>query len=99
MTYLQRLLVIEPDASVASDLRFALAPASAEVVVVADGTHAIRWVDDHGTPDAAVIDVALPDLDAATIIALLRRRSTDMLPRFFGVAMRGWDRGLTTHQY
>ena len=66
-----RVLVVDDDPQIARALRITLHAAGYDVVTAPDGRTALRRAaDDH--PDLLVLDLGLPDLDGAEVLAGLR---------------------------
>ncbi|MDT0451984.1 response regulator transcription factor [Streptomyces hesseae] len=67
-----RVLVVDAESSLADLLSLALRYEGWEVRAAADGAEAVRCAREF-RPDAVVLDMALPDMDALTALGLLRR--------------------------
>ncbi len=65
------VLVVDDDAQILRALRINLAARGYQVLTAADGAEALRAAAD-GHPDVVVLDLGLPDLDGAEVIAGLR---------------------------
>jgi PAS domain S-box-containing protein len=65
---LRRILVVEDDPIVAAGLTEMLEFGGFSVISVATGGEALAALH-HGTPDAVVLDVGLPDMDGQTVYA------------------------------
>ncbi|NKX92074.1 response regulator transcription factor [Sanguibacter hominis ATCC BAA-789] len=70
-----RILVVEDDPEVRRALARGLGEQGATVVPVATAVEAIKAVGAE-RPDAVVLDLGLPDLDGADVLALIRASST-----------------------
>ncbi|GAA1157579.1 response regulator transcription factor [Nocardioides aquiterrae] len=69
-----RLLLVEDDADIRRTLARGLAEQGATVVPVETAVEAIKAVASE-RPDAVVLDLGLPDLDGADVLALIRASS------------------------
>lgn len=65
------MLVVDDDVQILRALRINLAARGYQVLTAADGAGALRAAAD-GHPDVVVLDLGLPDLDGAEVIAGLR---------------------------
>jgi DNA-binding response OmpR family regulator len=70
-----RLLIVEDDAVLRSQLSRGLSEEGFETVAVADGATALERADD--SPDALIIDIGLPDSDGRDLCQALRARGCD----------------------
>lgn len=70
-----RLLIVEDDAVLRSQLSRGLGEEGFEIVAVADGATALECADDDA--DALVIDIGLPDADGRDLCQALRARGVD----------------------
>ena len=70
-----RVLVVDDDAQILRALRINLTARGYDVLTAADGAGALRAAAD-GHPDVVVLDLGLPDLDGAEVIAGLRGWTT-----------------------
>jgi DNA-binding response OmpR family regulator len=70
-----RLLIVEDDAVLRSQLSRGLGEEGFEIVAVADGATALERADDR--PDALIIDIGLPDADGRDLCQALRARGID----------------------
>jgi DNA-binding response OmpR family regulator len=70
-----RLLIVEDDAVLRSQLSRGLGEEGFEIVAVADGATALECADDEA--DALVIDIGLPDADGRDLCQALRARGVD----------------------
>jgi DNA-binding response OmpR family regulator len=70
-----RLLIVEADADLRSLLERGLGEEGFDVAAVPDGSSALAHAGDR--PDAAVIDIALPDADGRDVCLALRARGWD----------------------
>jgi DNA-binding response OmpR family regulator len=70
-----RLMVVEDDAVLRSQLSRGLGEEGFEIVAVADGATALERADDR--PDALIIDIGLPDADGRDLCQALRARGID----------------------
>ncbi len=67
-----RILVVEDDRAISESLEVGLARHGFDVVVVGDGTAALRSVDGA---DLVLLDLGLPDLDGSEVCRRIRERS------------------------
>lgn len=78
------IFVIEDDATVSRAISILLRDAGFETKVFADGAAILRHVQStsngHGTPDAIVIDIHLPDINGLVLSKQLRDRYGDRIP-------------------
>jgi CheY-like chemotaxis protein len=65
------VLVVEDDGAVAKMLRFCLREAGFDTTEVSTGSEALRILQQH-PPDAAVLDLQLPDGQGGAVLELLR---------------------------
>ena len=79
-----RILVIDDDDLVRTAVQQILENKGFDVVVAAQGQHALRILDD-GNFDAIVVDIFMPDMDGLETIRAFRERS----PEIAIVAMSG----------
>jgi CheY-like chemotaxis protein len=79
-----RILVIDDDDLVRTAVQQMLENKGFDVVVAAQGQHALRILDD-GNFDAIVVDIFMPDMDGLETIRAFRERS----PEIAIVAMSG----------
>src|ERR671931_769646 len=70
-----RLLIVEDDAVLRSQLSRGLAEEGFEIVAVGDGAAALERADDRA--DALIIDIGLPDADGRDLCQALRARGCD----------------------
>ena len=70
-----RLLIVEDDAVLRSQLSRGLGEEGFEIEAVADGATALERADDD--PDALIIDIGLPDADGRDLCQALRARGCD----------------------
>jgi DNA-binding response OmpR family regulator len=70
-----RLLIVEDDAVLRSQLSRGLGEEGFEIVAVGDGATALERADDR--PDALIIDIGLPDADGRDLCQALRARGID----------------------
>jgi two-component system KDP operon response regulator KdpE len=66
-----RVLVVDDEPQIVRALRINLTARGYQVLTAADGAAALRAAAD-GHPDVVVLDLGLPDLDGAEVIAGLR---------------------------
>jgi DNA-binding response OmpR family regulator len=78
-TTVQRVLVIEDDASVAKVLRLSLTAAGFEVSEATTGADALRLLD-KGSAQAVVLDLVLPDDLGGSVLEWLRQVEPHALP-------------------
>ena len=67
------VLIVEDDPSVRDVLQVVLDSEGYEVVLAADGFEALDRLDE-GLPDLVLLDLMLPRLDGASVVAELERR-------------------------
>ena len=67
------VLIVEDDPSVRDVLQVVLDSEGYEVVLAADGFEALERLDE-GLPDLVLLDLMLPRLDGASVVAELERR-------------------------
>jgi CheY-like chemotaxis protein len=72
-----RILVIDDDDLVRTAVQQMLENKGFDVVVAAQGQHALRILDDSHF-DAIVVDIFMPDMDGLETIKALRERSPDI---------------------
>jgi CheY-like chemotaxis protein len=82
--YVPRILVIDDDDLVRTAVQQMLENKGFDVVVAAQGQHALRILD-NGNFDAIVVDIFMPDMDGLETIRAFRERS----PEIAIVAMSG----------
>ncbi|CAM2782858.1 response regulator [Saccharomonospora xinjiangensis] len=70
-----RVLVVDDEPQLLRALRINLAARGYEVLTAVDGASALRAAV-HGRPDVVVLDLGLPDMDGADVIAGLRGWTT-----------------------
>jgi two-component system response regulator MprA len=70
-----RLLVVEDDAVLRSQLSRGLGEEGFEIMAVGDGASALELAED--SPDALIIDIGLPDADGRDLCQALRARGID----------------------
>jgi DNA-binding response OmpR family regulator len=75
---MNRILIVEDDAGMASFLDRGLASRGYATTVVGDGARAVAIASDSDF-DLVILDLGLPDLDGLTVLRELRRRG-DRLP-------------------
>jgi DNA-binding response OmpR family regulator len=71
-----RLLIVEDDGVLRSQLSRGLGEEGFEIVAVADGAAALRCAEEH-EPDALIVDIGLPDADGRDLCQALRARGID----------------------
>ncbi|RZU53587.1 response regulator receiver domain-containing protein [Krasilnikovia cinnamomea] len=85
------LLVVDDEVDI-RDLIARWLRADGHHVIVADSAaSALAAVDEYGMPQAAVLDVNMPDVDGIELLQLLRDRDPE-LPALFATAV--WDSGV-----
>ncbi len=72
---MHRILLVEDDASIRETLRRSLTERGHTVNAVSTGTQALREAVDTA-PDLMLLDLGLPDLDGAEVLARVRRDSS-----------------------
>jgi DNA-binding response OmpR family regulator len=79
-----RVLVVDDDETLRILLRAHLKQSGHRVLVAASAEEAISAVEEHGSPDVAVLDVSLPDTHGFELAQNLRAASeNDDLPIIF----------------
>ena len=73
-----RVLVADDEASFRLLYRIWLSASGYDVVEAVDGADALRLVEAHGLPDAAVLDVHMPRVDGLAVCRSLRARSVQL---------------------
>ena len=73
----QVVLVVDDDPDILELVRVTLEEEGFEVALATSGPEALRWIETHGLPHLAVIDIRMPRMDG---LALARRilRSSDL---------------------
>ncbi len=77
-----RLLVVEDEQDVLDLVVRRLAEAGHTVLGTGSGAGALAIVDRHGPPDAAILDIGVPDMDGFALLDALRSRCPG-LPALF----------------
>jgi two-component system OmpR family response regulator len=80
------LLVIEDSASIAELLRLSLSEDGAVLHQAMDGKDALRQLDEGLRPDVLILDMMLPDMNGADVLAALVRKEL----RFPALLLSGW---------
>ena len=83
------ILIVEDDDDLRRMFRTALSFAGFDVREANDGTTALRQID-LARPDLIVLDLVLPTLDGATVLAELASRTS--MPEIPVVVVTGWTR-------
>lgn len=79
-----RVLVVDDDETLRILLRAHLKQTGHRVLLAASAAEAISAVEEHGSPDLAVLDVSLPDSDGFELAQKLRAATdADQLPIIF----------------
>ena len=87
--YVPRILVIDDDDLVRTAVQQMLENKGFDVVVAAQGEHALRILDD-GNFDAIVVDIFMPDMDGLETIRAFRERSPEIaIVAMSGTKLRG----------
>jgi two-component system, OmpR family, response regulator len=84
-----RVLVVEDDGDVRDLVVRRVRAEGHRVIAAADGRTALAAVAAHGAPDAALLDVGLPDMDGVTLLARLREGCPGLPAVFVTVAWSG----------
>lgn len=66
-----RILVVDDDPDILRVVRHALEPVGLDVAACASGEAALAWVERHGPPQLAVVDIGLPGIDGLELCARL----------------------------
>lgn len=75
------MLIVDDDGETRELLRFTLTGIGYDVVAVADGREALRYMRSHAETCIVVLDLMLPEMDGATFrAAQLRDRSLAWIP-------------------
>jgi two-component system OmpR family response regulator len=69
-----RLLIVDDEADLLALAARQLTDAGHTVALAGDGGLALALVEQHGMPDAAILDVAMPGIDGFALLQELRRR-------------------------
>ncbi len=83
-----RILVVDDEVDVLELIVKRLRADGHEVVGAGGGAEALEAVARHGLPDAAILDVDLPDMDGVELLQRLRRERADLPAMFLTVL---WD--------
>lgn len=78
-----RVLVVDDDPDLLNLVTFQLVKAGHSVLSAPGPEEALEIVADRGTPDVAVLDVSMPQMDGYELLAALRSRATSHLPAVF----------------
>src|SRR5438477_12999020 len=79
-----RILVVDDDPDLLTLVELQLRHHGHQVSTANGGEMALRYVDDHGAPDVAVLDVAMPGMNGFELLEALRGRpETAELPAIF----------------
>ena len=74
-----RLLVVDDERAVLKVVSALLDHAGFQVKTAASGPEALAWFDAHPTEvDAALLDLAMPEMDGAVLLRELRRRRPEL---------------------
>jgi CheY-like chemotaxis protein len=71
---LARVLVVDDDPDILNLVSFRLRRKGHKVISAGSSARALEIMDEHGTPDVAVLDVTMPAPDGFELLALLRAR-------------------------
>ena len=93
-----RVLVVEDDEAVAKMLRFCLREAGFDPIEVSTGSEALCILQQR-TPDAAVLDLQLPDGQGGAALDLLRRSDEPTTEAPVWVVISALDREEATERY
>lgn len=77
-----RILVVDDEVELANMLQSGLRRAGYEVYVAYHGKEALRITAEH-SPDLAILDIVMPDMDGFDLCRALRARLGDSLPVIF----------------
>lgn len=80
-----KILIVDDNVDAAEMLKFALSMENHEIRVAHDGAGALKIAADF-QPEAAILDIGLPDIDGFEVGRRLRR----MFPRLLIAALSGW---------
>jgi FixJ family two-component response regulator/DNA-binding MarR family transcriptional regulator len=72
-----RLLIVEDDAVVATELEDALRGSGLAVAVATDGYDGLEWINANGSPDILFTDIQMPRMDGITFVQTM----VDALPK------------------
>jgi len=79
-----RVLVVDDDPDILNLVSFRLRQGGHKVISAGSSTEALSIVDEHGTPEVAVLDVTMPAPDGFELLRLLRaREGAEQLPAIF----------------
>ena len=67
-----KVLVVDDDADTREALMAALSDAGFTVETVEGGVQALDWIRQHGEPDVILLDLRMPHVDGAQLLARLR---------------------------
>lgn len=85
-----RLLVVDDEQDVTEVLVHYLRRAEHEVLGADSAREALHLIDQHGMPDAVILDVDMPGMDGFALLEQLRQRHHG-LPAMFVTALWGGD--------
>src|SRR5947207_1958547 len=92
-----RVLVVDDDPDLLTLVELQLRHHGHDVATANGGEQALQYVDEHGSPDVAVLDVAMPGMNGFELLETLRHRpETAELPAIFlsaRVSPRDIDQG------
>ncbi len=69
-----RVLVVDDDPDILNLVSFRLRQGGHKVISAGSGEQALAIVEEHGTPEVAVLDVSMPPPDGFELLRLLRAR-------------------------
>ncbi len=69
------VLVVDDDPSILTIVRQALEREGLAVATVSSGAEALAWIDTHGLPHLAVVDIKMPKMDGLTLSRRIQRAS------------------------
>jgi CheY-like chemotaxis protein len=92
-----RVLVVDDDPDLLTLVELQLRHHGHNVATANGGEQALKWVDENGPPDVAVLDVAMPGMNGFELLETFRHRpDTRELPAIFlsaRVSPRDIDQG------
>ncbi len=70
---MHRILAVDDDPGTLAVVKAALEVEGFEVGIVTSGPKALQWIEKHGLPHAAVIDIVMPGMDGLELCATLHK--------------------------